>query len=222
MLVWVNQTSPNGDCDLYINSDSQPTRFSYDYRDISFNSNMSLSVPNPADRTWYIGVYGYRGCAYAISVTTTSSCPNSCSNNGACFSGVCLCQAGYSGNDCSTSLTTLANGAQASGSIGSNAWAYYQLAAPTTSKPIASITTALKESGTSGLIWLYAAAQQAPTLRNYDHADTADYFEHIIHFQPEGSEASPNTVWTIGVYGSPFIAPNQVVNYTLVAWTAAP
>lgn len=221
MLVQVNQTSPNGDCDVYLRSDAQPTRFSYDYRDISFNANMSLSVPNPADRTWYIGVYGYRACAYNILVTTTSSCPNSCSGNGICFSGVCLCDPNFSGSDCSVSLSTLQPGQFATGAVAANQWAYFRLAPAAPGTAVVSVTAAVREASSAGLVWVYAAAQTAPTLRAYDHADTTQGATHVLHFSPEGSEASPNTVWTIGVYGSPFLSGGQTANFTLVSWTAA-
>jgi hypothetical protein len=101
LMVTMNQTSALGDCDLYVKSDSNPTRFDYTYRysplpqsvsfilssiemlivlglvcavfdrDISFRSNVTLAITNPADLTWYVGVFGYRSCAYVLSVLDT-------------------------------------------------------------------------------------------------------------------------------------------------------
>jgi hypothetical protein len=69
-LTGFSQTS-GGDCDLYVRADTNPDRFNYNYRDISFHANVSLIIPDPSDRTWYIGVYGYRACSYLLTVLDT-------------------------------------------------------------------------------------------------------------------------------------------------------
>lgn len=62
----------NGDCDLYIQANEYPDRFHYDYRDIGFADTFSVTVQNPLDTTWYIGVYGYHACQYYISESISS------------------------------------------------------------------------------------------------------------------------------------------------------
>ncbi len=56
---------------ISLQSDLNPTRTQFDYRDISFKQNVSISIPNPSDRTWYLGVYGYRSCQYILVAQTT-------------------------------------------------------------------------------------------------------------------------------------------------------
>jgi hypothetical protein len=72
LIVKVHQQG-SGDCDLYVKSGSKPSRFDYDHRDVTFDTDFSITIENPQDQTWYIGVLGYQECQYQIQ-TTTSAC----------------------------------------------------------------------------------------------------------------------------------------------------
>ncbi|MFM8392605.1 MAG: fibronectin type III domain-containing protein, partial [Acidobacteriota bacterium] len=53
------QTTGTGDVDLYLRSDTQPTRFTYGCRSIASNSTERCAISAPKSGDWHILVYGY-------------------------------------------------------------------------------------------------------------------------------------------------------------------
>jgi len=94
-------TSTRGDCDVYVYRNDYPTRSRWIIRDITANLNVSLTVNNATAGTWIAGVYGFDSCDYRITAFYYNPCPKQCSHHGICLKGVCLCDSGYGGADCS-------------------------------------------------------------------------------------------------------------------------
>jgi hypothetical protein len=72
-----SSSTPSGDCDVYVKRGQNPTRTSFDYRDIGFGRTFNLTIDDPADYTWYIGVYGYTKCEYTFLAYITGPINNS-------------------------------------------------------------------------------------------------------------------------------------------------
>ena len=69
MVITVNETN-NDDCDIYVKQGSQPTKFSYDYKNIGTGSLSAITVPSAIGQ-FNIGIYGYSTCSYQITVVVS-------------------------------------------------------------------------------------------------------------------------------------------------------
>jgi len=111
-------------------------------------------------------------------------------------------------------LPTLANGVSRIGSVNSTGlgrWQYYQFNIVNTTF----VTVVVKETVTSGFVWLYASKDSTPDLRDYDYSDqgTNSMF-HRIHIPFD----SPTTdTYFFGVYSNPF-SNVQITPFTIAAW----
>jgi len=201
------------DCDLYIKAGQNPTRFLYDYQEIGNNQNTSLSVNDPGQATWYIGVFGWSECSYSITAYESASCSDtSCSGHGACLeAGVCSCGDGWTGDDCQFALTEISNGQTITDTVRFNNWNYYNIAINSSA-----LYVVLQEQASVGDIWLYVS-NSFPTIRQYLYSDVqTNTNTHVISFQNNGQQAIS---FQIGVYGNPYVLPGQAIPYHLTAWS---
>jgi len=210
-VIYINQTS-GGDCDLYVRGGAIPTRFNYDYQDLSTVAFYSLSISDPGDQTWYIGVYGWAPCDYQIWVDETSSCPGNCNGHGQCTAdGTCICTPPYTGDGCDSQAIALSNGVALYNQQASfNNWVYYSFPVVDTS----SLHILVLETSTTGFLWLYVA-KTVPTLRNYMFVNNSRTELHIItsEFDTDGSDT-----YQIGVYANPYSEEVTSVPYSIVAF----
>jgi hypothetical protein len=71
LVITVQETSDDGDCDLYAKLGAQPTKTIYDYKHIGTSNVYQLNIPNPTG-TWNLGVFGYSSCSFTISASIKS------------------------------------------------------------------------------------------------------------------------------------------------------
>lgn len=217
MIIQVNASF--GDCDLYVKSGQNPTIYSYDYRDVGIDKLFTLYVPNPGTQTWYLGIFGYSACQYSIQYTVSNGCPGTptpCSGNGQCYNGVCSCNPGFGGDDCSvSSVTDLNSGYSRTGTIAtsSSLWKYYSFVVSGTSY----ISFDLSETNTVGYLYLYVLEGRTPDNANYDYADiSTDSKYHRIHLE----FFSPiNATYFVGVYANSYAIGNMNIDFSISAWS---
>jgi len=213
LTISVAQQGGTGDCDLYVRAGQNPSRVNYDYYDIGTSQQFNLTINDPGSTTWYIGVYGWSECTYNIQLFESDACPYNCNGRGTCDSNsnVCICNAGWTGIACESALAGLQNGIIGTGSVTENNWNYYSYSVTNSG----SLHVLLKETSTSGALWLYVA-KTYPTIRSYLYADTETNTNiHILAIDLDEDETA---VYQIGVYGNPYLLENQVGTYQLIAW----
>jgi len=215
MVIEMTQVG-SGDCDVYIKANENPTKTSFDLRDIGFSTAFNLTILNPLGSVWHIGVYGYRTCNYDITeIISKNSCPNNCNGNGQCSnSGRCSCNSGFAGNDCGAPLYRIHSGELISDTITNNNWIYYKYTAPSSKS---SITVELLESDTQGYIWLYLAHGVPPSQIENEANDETQKASHTIHeiIDNENSDSD----YYIGVYGSPFLPLTIPCDFQIVVYS---
>lgn len=209
------QTAAGGDCDVYVRRNQNPTRMTFDYRDVSLNANVTITIQNPSDAVWKIGIYGFSTCSYTLSGTISYACPLGCSGHGTCLStGRCQCDNGWAGNGCGSPIVALdTTGVAVYDQIASGFWKFYQVSNVQTA-----VTVHLLElNGASGFVWLLIDASQVPTLVDYDYSsvETNTPNHNIIIGR---KTASDPTSYTVGVYGNPLIPTAQNVSYAISAF----
>lgn len=221
LLVSVNRTSSVGDCDLYVKANGNPSRFDYQYYDITVNPNISVTILNPSGIIWYIGVYGWLPCQYTIAVTEQTSCGCVPTSHGHCEgTPQCICDPGWVGDLCDSQYLTLTSAVPTMNkAIGNGEWQYYKISASSSS----ALSITLRETNTTGYVWIFLSHGVFPSLSSYDYSDkNGQKATHQISFYTKNPQAGD---LYIGVYGSPFIPSNPntkgvKANYNLVAWAS--
>lgn len=212
----------DGDCDLYVKRDSNPTIFQYDYRDNSPSSNITLDINTPGSSVWHIGMYGYRRCDYVIKISAIRD-EGRCQNGGVSTGpGVCTCPAGWGGDLCEIRVLPMVQANIYTGTVTSGNFVYYNFSLPYTPTDVVFY---LKETEpqSQGLIWLYMNQEHVPTIRDhaFEDIDTNTNY-HMLkvsrHQLPQRRIGAQNFI--VGVYGSPLIVGNTPKPYQLTAWAA--
>ena len=201
VLLSMLETGSNSDCDLYVKAGRNPTRYDYDYADLTNQANSSVTIPDPGSTLWYVGIYGFLPCSYQIRGILTTSCPNGCSGHGTCSSGTCFCNPGYAGQDCGQTNPSLSSGQTITDSVANGQWKYYSI-----SSIKSAATIHLLETASIGNLWLFASSLGSPTLMDYEYSsiDTNTNNHNIIISRPDSSDP---TNYTLGVFGNP-LAPS--------------
>jgi len=206
----------SSDCDIYVRYNSKPTRWNFVFRNISALPNTELVVHDPGQRLWYIGIFGATSCNYSVVISTRTNC-TACVN-GVCVAGLCQCNPGFAGEDCSTSTktanATLVKGIPAGkAKVMNGKWMYYEFPVVNASQ----LVVVVRETSTQGMVWLYISQGRFPDNGVFESIDvTGDTNMRSIileYFTPKTS------TFYVGVYGSPFIVGTTTeVEYDIVAW----
>jgi len=191
LTIIVNETSPNGDIDLYVKFNDIPNLYNYDFRDTSVSANFQIDIAEPQLGTWYVGLYGYRNTSFLFSVKTiTQECTQRCSLHGNCV-GYCACFPGFSGSSCENMDNELSPGVTYDGYVDDSSWNYYKYH-PFTGRNMQVLVSQLP----GGDCDLYLKSGQNPTKALYDARDVGIQLNFsVIIANPSDEE------WYIGVFG---------------------
>jgi len=188
LVISVDQTADEYDCDIYVQAGSNPSFFSYDYNDISVKSSFNVTIEDPGDFTWYIGVYGFLGeCDYSIAATiSSSSCANNCIH-GNCEGERCHCDDGWTGDDCASELKQIRSGEVVNATVKPEEYKYFEV------KHVKGhLYVYVRELYTSATLRVFASEGTFPTKRNHDYkGDNHNHNQnHNIEIHTETTESA--------------------------------
>jgi len=215
-IVNLTQTD-GGDCDLYLKADEAPSRFNFDYFDLSREQELSLLVAEPGDKLWYIGVFGWEACSYSLVIDEERVCECGDSHHGHCIEGSveCVCDDGYTGASCNHKVKDLTIGSKKKNNVTMGDWVYYKVHVDGSSAGVVS----MKERDSQGFLDLYVSFVEPPTISSYDLvASQTDSNVHEIQIFVD----QPQTrLMYIGVHGNGYITHPDVDYYFFIyAWAS--
>ena len=208
-LVTLDRTSSFGDCDLYIKAGEKPSRFDFDYLDITTDASMSVTLPNPEGNDWWVGIYGFYAAEYILQVDSSEECQCVSADHGYCNSGstVCNCNANFAGEDCGSPVVPLSSGVAMKGeSVFGHQWNYYSIS----SESASAFSLSIREASTEGMVWVFVSHNEPPSLVDYDFSNKDQDSIHQITYATQEEESG--TLF-IGVYGSPYL-PDVTIDGT--------
>jgi hypothetical protein len=222
VVIQVDQddSDPTADCDVYVRAGGLPTQTLFDFADVTYNRQMTITIPQPQFNTWYIGIYGSRKCAYQVQQAISSSCIEGCNPPfGTCTGeNTCHCFSGWAGNNCRIPVAALGVGQTVEGTLSANQFTYYAF---NVTSSIATVSLLEVEPWSTGYYWLFVGVEMVPDQENFDYSNTETNTPyHQVDLELGAVPNDPITVY-IGVYGSPFdlAGPNHPpAHFKLSAW----
>lgn len=204
LLITLDQTGSqeDTDCDVYIKQGTLPSHTNYDFRDVSLDGHVEQNISNPSGR-YYIGIFAFRECSYALKATLGNACPNNCNGRGVCNSfGVCECMGSWTGRDCNQQIPTLTLNTPMSGTAGLREWRVFRVNLPYT---YSALTFTLEQTGATqntADLDLYVRRGLVPTLLNFDYANGS-----MAHTSTVAVADAAAGEWFVGVWG--YACPSQ-------------
>jgi hypothetical protein len=212
--VILNQTDTreDADCDLYARFGTTPTQFDWDYFDQNWRENLSkVSLVEPQQGNWYIGIFGFNHCTFTIKATTSAaSCINKCTKRGDCNRGSCSCRNGYDGNYCEEKKDNLSNGEIVNGYVEYLTWNYYKVSTSSAN----SLVVHVEQNEALADCDIYAKLNDWPNQTSYD------YFEMSYNkiFNITINDAGVGT-WYFSIFGVSRNVPCSYNMTTLISST---
>jgi hypothetical protein len=226
LVISLTQTMA-GDCDLYVRMSERdpPSRFEYDYQEISPQTSVSIEIPDAHQNTLQIGVFGWEKCTYDLTLTLTAGCPGNCNsqgNHGACTAGTCVCAGAWVGDECQYPLRILTSGVKTNTTLNNqNDWVYYRFTSTSTTLVISlkerMTQDAIAADNTFSALELFVQEGSFPTRKLSDYAvSTTDLFKSVTISLDDRPKSDLQIDWYIGVYTSSSLT--EPVTYDLMAW----
>jgi len=198
---------------MYIRQNIDPTRINYQYADLGISSEFDITIQNPGDEDWHIGIYGWNTCSYHITADVIEECQCTSESHGTCSgSNQCICDLHYAGELCTIPVTTINNGHVLSEQyVEPQQWTYYSFVSDSSI-----VTITMEETSTSGDLFLAVSLSGYPTGENFDYYDVEerDYHEVQMSWQTENIQR----VYFIGVLTSTSSVATDPVEFSITAY----
>ena len=118
---------------------------------------------------------------------------NDCNNHGDCHQGVCECNDGYGGDDCSIWDHSIESGETKSGHLATFTWRYYHVEVPSGSH---GLDVEVQQTSSFGDIDVFVKKGSYPDNMDFTYSDTSTNSDLGIQVNNPASGT-----WYIGLYG---------------------
>jgi len=122
-----------------------------------------------------------------------ATCVNDCNSHGSCVGGICQCQTGYAGSDCSIWDHVIYSGIEQTGHLNTFQWRYYHF---TTTSDLSTFTVYVNQTSAIGDIDLYVGENFYPDVTHSNFSDTSTDDRLSYTHQVDGV-----STWYFGLYG---------------------
>eukprot|EP00698_Gefionella_okellyi_P006352 TRINITY_DN1571_c0_g1_i2.p1 TRINITY_DN1571_c0_g1~~TRINITY_DN1571_c0_g1_i2.p1 ORF type:complete len:441 (+),score=82.78 TRINITY_DN1571_c0_g1_i2:72-1394(+) len=228
LIVVMTKTSTFGDPDLFVRFNQPPTQASYDVADFSVAVESSVELKRNQQTvvlrtgTYVMGIFAFGSQNVTFDVTTHAyPCIDNChaaEGYGSCDdqTHVCHCAEGWTGDDCSSSLTPLSGVSDARvGRLESMEWVYFEMQI-SSEQAGGTIDWALDvertDPGVIGYIDLYVKHGSLPTSSDYDLVSARNA---VLNMVKQCSTDMMTGVWYVGLYNWGFDSANYTLTSTL-------
>jgi len=165
-------TNKKHDIDIYIKKGgSLPERSSYDYYDLSIDSNITMNIASElVNMTYIVGVYGFTGGTtfFNLHYQFNNGCPQNCNNYGLCRNNVqCVCYPGHVGSYCQYIATSVVLGTTYNAILPAFNWVYYSIDIYAANNLQIEVFT----TSQTGDVDLYLHYQTIPDYTTFDYFD---------------------------------------------------
>lgn len=213
--ILVHQTNAGADCDSYLRRGERPDRTHFDSADLSAGD-ANMTIASPAKATYYLGVFGWKACAFEITVSEVEI-SSDCGAHGSANPSAdgCICNEGYFGPTCNVQPTAIASGQTLNDTVTPGAWKYYFLNGSATSYLFTVQETGANPVG--GRVSVYTQARELPDQQNYSSRDQALRVMHYTKDVFVGAQSQ--RVLIVGIFGSTTLPDATQIPFLVSAFT---
>jgi len=85
LIISLHSPPDGGDCDLLVKKGQNPTISVFDYGNFETTKDSNITVNQPGQSMWYIGIFGWSSCSYTLNTALSGGCNclhGSCNSDG--------------------------------------------------------------------------------------------------------------------------------------------
>lgn len=197
-----------------------PTTFDYDLRGTSTPEGIELRMEDKEDESWQFIVFSFMAANYTFTMAQNSSCnPYTCIHGECDQNNICICEEGFSGDNCNISSVIIPSNEVITGRVESGGLAAYRLVVPRGSSYVM-LRVLYPKGSDDGSLWLLAGRGSVPTLDSHDLIATTGNAV-LLRMAFEAPLVAEETIY-FSIYGNPmYLDEGTGLTYRAVGFVGA-